>query len=511
LLGLFLWMGRAMTQKAFLICNARVWHSPLADAVLVADGRVARIGRGAELSGGAVEEIDAGGGAVLPGFVDSHTHLLHSGLAESGWQVELSGCGRAEALERIAARARERTVEEWIVARGWGESCWSPAELLSRAELDRAAPHVPVVAIRVDGHVAVLNGPAVLQARLAVRGRAASADLANGQAREGAIECLEALARPSQSAVADALQAAARVCHREGITTAGTFSGWLDPGVFVAAARGLRLRLVVHPPIERLPQLEALGLRTGDGDEWARWGGVKLFADGSVGARNAAVSQPYLPRGRGVLLYRSGALRRLLAAADGAGWQTLVHAIGDRAIGQVVRAHREARTTAELRHRIEHFEFPTAAQVEATRDLGLCLSMQPNFVGNWSGSGGLYERALGASRDSECNPFRAVLEAGIPLGLGSDGMPLSPLYGVSSAVGAPHAGQRMTIEECVASYTAGSAFLSGDAPSAGRLAIGEPADLVLLNGPLDENGLSRLAVSRTWVAGECVFAAKEER
>jgi predicted amidohydrolase YtcJ len=216
------------------------------------------------------------------------------------------------------------------------------------------------------------------------------------------------------------------------------------------------------------------------------------------------MSLPYTSGGRGALNHSTAWLAERIAAAERNGWQTITHAIGDRAIGQVLDAHRCAGTNRGLRHRIEHYEFPTDDQIRDTAKLGLAVCMQPNFVGNWSGAGRLYETALGAERDATCNPFSAVLAAGIPAGFGSDGMPLSPLYGIASAVRAPHEGQRLSLEDAMRGYTEGSALLSGGDPAPGRLAPGGLADLVVLDGPLTEESVSRRTVVAAYVGGERV-------
>jgi predicted amidohydrolase YtcJ len=489
---------------AFLLFGGQVWGYPGCDAVLLAEGRGVEIGCGEDFVGRATTRHDVGGGAILPGFIDGHTHGIESGLVEIGWRLDVSGCGREETLERIAGAGRLRARGEWLFATGWDESQWSPAARLRRYELDRVVPGTPAVAVRVDGHLAVANSKALDLARQVVDGAPRLVDVELGELREAAACALLSLVRPDDATIREALRAAARLCHRLGITTAHIMTGSENPHLVLEAAPGLRLRVVVHPPVERLEGLVRDGVRSGQGDAWGRWGGVKLFADGSVGARNAAMSLPYTSGGRGALNHSTAWLAERIAAAERNGWQTITHAIGDRAIGQVLEAHRCAGTDRGLRHRIEHYEFPTDDQIRDTAELGLAVCMQPNFVGNWSGAGRLYETALGAERDATCNPFSAVLAAGIPAGFGSDGMPLSPLYGIASAVRAPHEGQRLSLEDAMRGYTEGSALLSGGDPAPGRLAPGGLADLVVLDGPLTEESVSRRTVVAAYVGGERV-------
>ena len=492
-------------MEAFLLCGGEVWGHPGSDAVFVADGRVVEIGCRKDLARLAATQRDVGGGAILPGFIDGHTHLVESGLMEIGWRLDVSGCGREETLARLAAAGRLRSQGEWLFATGWDESQWTPAARLRRSDLDRVVPGIPAVAVRVDGHLAVANSEALNLARHVVEGTPRLVDVGLGEVREAAAFALLSLVRPDDATIREALRAAAGSCHRLGITTAHIMTGPVDPFLVVEAAPSLRLRVVVHPPVERLEALARDGGRSGQGDAWGRWGGVKLFADGSIGARNAAVSLPYESGGRGALNHPTAWLSERIAAAERSGWQTITHAIGDRAIGQVLDAHRRAGSDRGLRHRVEHYEFPTVDQIQDTEKLGLAVCMQPNFVGNWSGAGRLYEAALGAERDAACNPFSAILAAGIPLGFGSDGMPLSPLYGIASVVQAPHEGQRIALEDAIRGYTEGAASLSGDEPAQGRLAPGGRADLVVLDGPLTAGAVGRRTVVATYVDGEQVY------
>ncbi len=493
-----------------LVWGGPVWGHPGCDAVLVEHGLVARVGQAEEFGDTEVRRICTQGGSILPGFVDGHTHLVETGLAESGFGVDLAGLDRGEALARIADAARARAGQEWVLATGWDESLWDPAACLQRADLDRVAPGAAVVAVRVDGHVAALNSAALRRAGTVLAAASRLVDAHAGEVREAAVDLVRELVRPDEAALWDALRAATAACHRLGITTAHVLSGRVEPRVLFAAAARLRLRLVVHPPVESLDAIAGDGSRTGDGDDWARWGGVKLFADGSVGARNAAFSAPYVAGGTGELNHSFDEMVQAIAAADRRGWQTLTHAIGDRAIDQVLRAHRQAGSDRELLHRVEHYEFPTDDQIESTRALGLAVCMQPNFIGNWSGPCGLYAQALGPERDARCNPLRAIIDAGIPLGFGSDGMPLGPLYGIASAVAAPHDGQRIALTEAVCAYTSGSVSLAGRGPSPGTFVVGAPADLVVLDGPLDSDGIASCRVAQTWVGGERMSYGRED-
>ncbi|HYS70999.1 MAG TPA: amidohydrolase family protein, partial [Thermoplasmata archaeon] len=238
---------------------------------------------------------------------------------------------------------------------------------------------------------------------------------------------------------------------------------------------------------------------------------IKVFADGSFGARTAALFDPYddEPRGTGRLVHSPKELAAVLARAHGAGFQLAVHAIGDRAIDVVVEAYArvlDGEPREDHRHRIEHVELPSPEALDRMKELGLVASMQPNFVARWSGAGGLYERRLGRDRLERNNPFREVLARRIPLVFGSDGMPYGPLYGTIGAVGAPFGAQRIPALEALRCYTASGAFASFEEGTKGALAAGRLADFVVLSGdPRRGQALRGLAVEATVVAGRRVY------
>ncbi|MCJ2555440.1 MAG: amidohydrolase family protein, partial [Candidatus Thermoplasmatota archaeon] len=162
-----------------------------------------------------------------------------------------------------------------------------------------------------------------------------------------------------------------------------------------------------------------------------------------------------------------------------------------------------------FRHRIEHLELPTEEDLREARRLGLVASMQPNFVGQWSRPGGMYEDRLGPERLKGNNPFRRILDMGIPLAFGSDNMPLSPLYGVHWAVNAPFEAQRLTVEEALRAYTLGSAYASGEEALKGSLDPGKLADLVVLEKDPWERPetIEDIPVYATILGGRVVYQA----
>ncbi len=482
---------------------------PEADSLAMGGGRILALGPAEKIVALVAETtktIELNGKAVLPGFIDAHTHFLQIGLKEIGLRVDLSGLSCAETIARLAEAVHQRGKGEWVVGQGWDESTWQERRYLSRGELDRIAQNSPLIAVRVDGHLLSANSCALEQIPPNLDQKLV--DISSGILREEGAFAFLRTARSDPETQKEALHAAAATAHRLGITS---IHAMLPPErirLYMREREKLKLRVALCPEISCLDKLETLGIESGFGDEWLRLGGVKLFADGSIGAGNAALGEPYDDSGEcGELNYTDEELIAFVRRCDEAGLQTVIHAIGDRAIEQVLNAHSAVGTSSELRHRIEHFELPTKAQIERAKDLGLHVSMQPNFVGNWSGEGKMYIDRLGRKRDLNIDPHRLVLDADLPLAFGSDCMPMSPLFGLHWAVNAPYPNQRVSVEEGLTCYTKTGATLSFEEAQKGALEAGMLADLVILNRDPRQapEKLADLQVHMTFVGGKLVY------
>lgn len=483
-----------------------IFRAPAAEALAVRCGKILAMGRAAEilrLRGPETKIFPLNGRFLAPGFFDGHVHFLRVGLDRTFF-VDLSGArSLAEALELLRARAEARP-GEWVVGRGWDESRWPERRYLERADLDRAVPKQPCCAVRVDGHMMAANTLALARC---VRAEGEFVDRERGHLWEEAVTEVLSLIRPEKETLVEAAAEASRFAAALGITAVADMSSPQDlPAYQVAERRGLlRTRIFSYLPAESLPHLAALGLQRGYGSPFLRIVGVKVFVDGSIGAKTAALLEPYRGEmGRGRVLVGRGELGRIWRKAMEAGLQVAIHAIGDRAIEEVLAAARLAGVGYHDRHRVEHLELPTPAQLARLKDLGLVASMQPNFL-QWSGPGRMYEERLGPARDSRIDPHRWVLDQGIPLAFGSDGMPMGPLYGIGLALDPPHPVQQVTVEEALAAYTKGSAYAAFAEDELGEIAPGKWADLVVLSADPTKTPWSEIQVEATFVAGELVF------
>ncbi len=456
---------------------------------------------------------------LIPGFVDGHTHLLSVGLAPLRPDLEGSAT-REDALARLDAFLDTHSGTEPVIGEGWDQSLWPSPEPMSRADLDRIAPDRPVALRRVCGHIAVLNSAAL--ARLGTGWP--DLDPESGLAKEALPLALHRLWPPSADQFDRAVLLAQREAWKMGVTAVeemGHANGFRAFGRADAAGK-LALRVTHFLRDDAIDLVLGVGLAPGFGSERLRFGGLKLFLDGSIGGRSAALRAPYADGGQGLLLVDDEKLHATLDRAFRAGLPVAMHAIGDAAIEQAIRTVERVREAGILPPapgpRLEHLEMIDAALLERAVRAGFLLSMQPNFTARWQHPGELYETALGRERALALNPYRAVAATGRLL-FGSDTMPLDPLLGVRGAVAHPLAGERLDPEAALRAYTAAPAGAVSHGFGNGSLVSGARADLVLLRAGEPGTGMdpARLraafarpggvSVAATWFDGILRYAA----
>lgn len=443
------------------------------------------------------------GAVILPLFVDAHTHLLGVGLGllRPNLGPALSS---AEALALLADWLRLHPGDGPVIAEGWDQSRWSGEGYLTGLDLDRLGSSRPIAARRVCGHIAALNGPA-----LASLGRDwPGLDVATGLATEELPLSLGRLWPPSREELDAATEAAQEEALRHGvgwIHEMGDRSTW---SAFRRAEEAGRLRVRVShyfrcegaEALDAMRQLAAdLGVRKGAGvaggpgdgaaatSEFAdgprlRFAGIKLFLDGSFGARTAALRQPYPEGGHGRLLWEDERLAEAVRFCRERDWPIAVHAIGDQAVEQLIAVLERTGTPGSVPPRVEHAEMLPADLAGRAAALGLTFSMQPNFTANWQGRGELYEQVLGWERACALNPYVRAAAAG-PLVFGSDTMPLGPVWGLRGALHHPDPEERLDLGTALHAYTVAGAAAVVRPFHGACLAVGEPADLAILALP----------------------------
>ena len=525
---------------------------PRATAVAVLGDRVVAVGDDASVPS-AERVVDLGGATVVPGFNDAHNHTVDFGLTLGELRLTSPPLSRLEDVyDAVAAEARKRPAGSWIVGSGYDQNKLGGRHP-TRAELDRAAPDHLVWLKHTSGHMAVVNGRVLDAAGVGADGRGGAAvpeggvvvrdgsGAPTGLLQEQAQLLVRALVYPY--ALGDLVAAIGRAHERyvsEGITSAceaGVGGGWVghSPAELAAfqearATGALRVRTTAMVAAEALHDLgrnEAdafdfgldLGLRTGLGDEWLRVGAVKVFADGSLIGRTAAMFDDFAgdPGNRGYFQSDPERLRATIVRAHRADWQVATHAIGDRAVATVVDIYEEALSDhprADHRHRIEHCGVAAADQVVRIARLGLIPSPQARFV---SEIGDGMMDALGPERAASCYRQRSFLDAGIELPASSDRPVVqgAPLLGIHDLVNRKTASGRdfspaeaLTPLQALRCYTLGSAFANFEEHRKGSIAPGKLADLTVLSDDPTAVAPERIrdvSVLATVVGGQAAF------
>jgi predicted amidohydrolase YtcJ len=514
----------------------------IAEAAVIRAGRFVAVGRARDLArcaGPGTARVDLQGKTVLPGLIDVHTHALE--WARSVLRNEIAaGYPNVRAIADIVALVRERAAAApgggWIVGSGWDDAKLGEKRYVTRGDLDPVSPGHPVYLAHVSGHLAAANSLALREAGIT----RTTADPPGGlieRSRDG--EPTGILKDNAMALVASRLppdppdlagRAVRLVSERAlevGLTTLHDVN--LSPADLRAyqdaeAAGGLRARVRLVPGVATVADAERLaaqGVHTGFGSDRLKLGGVKMFADGGMGARTIAVYEPLAdePGNRGLLIWTSEDMQRAHRVLARAGWQLVTHAIGDRALDQVLDSY-EA-TLRELdgkdtRFRIVHAGLSTPAIQKRLRALAVGVDGNPPFV-YWIGS---WFRKYGPERVRWSYPGRSYVDAGIVAGGASDVpvTPLSPWWGVWSAVArqeletgevlAPD--ERLSVAEALRLYTRNGAWLSFEEKRIGVIAPGALADAVVvdrdvLSVPAAE--LKDVKVLTTFVGGEIVFEA----
>jgi predicted amidohydrolase YtcJ len=532
-----------------ILYNARIKTleagEPAAEAAAIRNGKILALGSTSamrELATSTTRQVDLGRSVVLPGLHDSHVHFYDWSLGRS--QLTLADTrSKDEMAARVANRAASTREGSWILGQGWNETAWDRADLPDKEDLDRAAPYHPVLLWRNDLHLAVANSLALRTAGIDQHTRPPADGVIDrgedgsptGILRELAINLImRVIPDPSPAEIEAAMIAGGQELHRSGLTGLHDFrlmGGPESVPAFSALQRlrqdeQLPLRVWMNLPGERLEEAVRLGLRTGFGDAFLRVGHVKFFSDGGQGARTAWMLEPYEDTGTvGMPLTPMPELETALRLADAAGLAVSIHAIGDRAnrelIGlfeRVLGERKPGSTLPAAPHRIEHVQNARPEDVERLGKLGVFASVQPIHA---TDDLPMVECSVGA-RGRFAYAFRSLLDAGVPLALGSDA-PVAdpnPFWGIHAAVtrqrrdGSPPQGwypeQRLSVEEAVMGYTLGPAQITGRQAELGSLAPGKYADMTVIDRDIfaiEPHLIADTRVLMTVVDGQIVFEA----
>jgi predicted amidohydrolase YtcJ len=548
LMAAFSFLGVQAQPADTVYLNGRLWTADAvrswASALAIREGRLVFVGEdeGARIFIGADTEVrDLGGRMVLPGFCDSHSHPVSSGI-ELG-QLNLSdAAGRREIEDQITAYAAQHPELEWIVGGGWSLPAW-PGGMPTRQELDALVPDRPAYLTTSDAHTAWVNSKALAAAGVTRdtpdppggRIERDKGGWPNGLLRESAISLVSAKLPPEtpQSYREGALRGL-QMAAGFGITTIHeanateeilqAYAGLQDEGRLTARI----VAALQTDPAAGTAQVEALKARR---ERWTKSllqpRAAKIFADGVIESGTAALLEPYLGSAgdRGILNWSPEQLRSTVVALDAAGFQVHAHAIGDRGIREVLDALQAAQRSngrRDARHHLAHLQLIDPADLPRFRQLGALANVQPLWAYRDAFIRDLTEPVLGPERSSALYPLGSLHSSGAILVAGSDWSvtSMNPLQAIEVALTrqAPDANggdpwlpeQRLDLPTILAAYTINGAYLSFLEKETGSLEAGKWADLVVLEKDLFEvapDEIGEVKVLWTLLAGKTVHRA----
>ena len=512
---------------------------PSAEALAISGQRIVAVGTTSELKGLAGSKtriIDAAGRLVLPGFNDSHTHFLTGGYSLSSVDLR-DATSTEEVAKRLGEFARKIPKGRWILGGDWDHEKWPGAPLPTRQMIDALTPDNPVFVNRLDGHMALANTLALKLAGITketkdvpggVIVRDAQTGEPTGVLKDAAESLVEKVIPPKTfEENRGAARAATDYAASVGVTSVTDMSAGEDVGVYQDLLNHgqLNTRIYAIRSIVSWEVLRDTGVRAAFGSDWLRIGGLKGFADGSLGSTTAFFFELYndAPSTRGLLfdqMLPEGIMLKRAAGADKVGLQVMIHAIGDEAnfrILDIYQAIADQNGVRDRRCRIEHAQHLRASEIPRFGKQKVIASMQPYHAaddGRWC------EKRIGAARAKGTYAFRTLLDTGAVLAFGSDWTvaPLNPMTGIKAAVtrqtldGKHPDGwipeQKITVNEAVKAYTMGSAYAEFADHVKGSLTPGKLADLVILDRnifEIDPSQIDQTKVVCTIVDGKVAY------
>ena len=521
--------------------NARIWtvdgNKPTADAVAVLVGRILALGTADEMKkhvGPQTKVIDVKGKRMLPGFIDNHTHFLNGGFQLQN--VDLRYAKNEVEFARLIRERAEKYAGRWITGGDWDHDNWPGGNLPTKELIDKYTVNTPVFVNRYDGHMALANSNVLRIAGITrdtpnPPGGTIVRDPKTGEPtgvlKDEAMSLVyKHIPDPTEQEMLEAARLGLAEARKFGVTSIQDVSSAADLRIYqTLKEKGeLTARFHCRLPLAQWEHLAATGIKIPFGDEWIRIGSMKAFADGSLGSSTALFFEPYAsdPSTRGLAMdvVIDGRLEKWATAADKAGLQLSIHAIGDSGnslmldlFEKIVRAN----PAWDRRFRIEHAQHIHPKDFRRYAKLGVIASVQPYHAiddGRWA------EKRIGHERCETTYPFRSFLDAGVKLSFGSDWTvaPLNPLLGIYAAVtrrttdGANPNGwfpkQKISVAEAIEAYTINNAYASFEEKDKGSITVGKLADLVVLSDDIlsiDPVKIEHVQVEITVVGGKVVY------
>ncbi|RMG07759.1 MAG: amidohydrolase [Acidobacteria bacterium] len=527
-----------------VVINAKVRtmdkEKPEAEAIAVWSNKIIAVGKNDEIKrliGQNTKVVDAGGKLVLPGFNDSHLHFMEGGASLTS--VDLRDAKSPEEfVQRIKEYASKLPKGRWILNGNWDHEKWTPSILPTKEMIDAVTPDNPVFISRLDGHMALANSLALKLAGVDkntkdVEGGEIVRDAAGnptGILKDAAMNYVyRVIPEPSFEEKLEIAEAATNYAASLGVTSVQDMSAGTDVGVYQELLRKgkLKTRIYAVSPLPDWERWKRTGIHYAFGDGMIRVGGLKGFADGSLGASTAWFFEPYLdkPGYTGLASDEMSKMFDRVKQADKAGLQIMIHAIGDRANDEILRIYERVEQEngkRDRRFRIEHAQHLNENLIKRFAAQSVIASMQPFHViddGRWAW------KRLDEKRLKGTYAFRSLLDSGVKLAFGTDWPValLDPMMTIYAAVTRrtlddknPNGWipeQKITVEETVRAYTIGSAYAEFQENVKGTISAGKLADFVMLSEDIfsiNPNEIPKVKVLLTVVDGKIVYQSKRE-
>ena len=526
--------------RADLIVTGKIWTGnatqPNAEAMAITGDSIVAVGQLSVIEkwkGEATKMISATDGQlIVPGFIDTHTHFVEGGFRLSSVQLR-DAKTKEEFIQRIADFAKTVAPGTWIMGGDWDHTNWGD-ELPSREWIDPYTPNNPVWINRLDGHMslansATLKAAGVTESTKNVEGgtivRNKQGKL-TGLFKDNAMGLIDGSVPAAPAELEDrALDAAMNYVAARGVTSAHSMSGYMGAFERAHASNKLKTRIYAGMVLSDWSALKTKIGQQGRGDKWLRIGLLKGFVDGSLGSHTAAFFKPFIdsPKDSGFFITPEKDLYEWATAADKAGLQVTIHAIGDKAIHTLLNIFERIEKEngpRDRRFRIEHVQHLHPDDIKRFASLGVIASMQPYHAiddGRWA------EKVIGHQRSETTYAFRSLLDAGAIVSFGSDWFvaPPTPLEGIYAAVTRrtlddknpdgwiPE--QKITVEQALKAYTLSAAYASFEENIKGSLEPGKLADFVILDQDItsiESEKIRDVKVLKTVVGGTTMYERK---
>ncbi len=522
---------------------------PQAEGVAIKDGIITCVGNNEDvlsLQSPETQLIDLDGALMLPGFCDSHMHLL-----SYGYSLEKVNLYSARCMDDLISLGKKFLTEHpylsWLQGRGWNTDNWDDTRFPNRYDLDKITTDIPMYYTRACGHIIAVNSkaleimgitrntPQVSNGRIEFDNDGEPLGIFSEAARDLVYNALPSLTvediqRMLVAGALDALKYGITSIHSDDFEAIapGEYKKVIDAYQNLVENNSLPVRVFEQCLLPTMPLLEKFlseGYHNSEGTPMFKIGSLKLMSDGSLGGKTAYLRKPYTndPSTKGISVFTQDEINKLVETAHRKGFMSSIHCIGDGAMEMSLNAIEKAKINyprADMRHSLIHCQITDIETLFRYRDLNVVAHIQPAFIDS---DMHIVRDYVGKERESTSYAWKTMVDLGIPVAAGSDSPVISfnVMEGIYSAVtrkdlkGYPEGGwlpgQKLTIEEAIYAYTMGGAYASYEEDVKGSIRNGKYADLVVLDKnifEIPEDEIKEVSVTMTVLDGKIVYQSE---